>query len=211
MPTNIVEKPQEIYQIKVTLLGTDPPIWRRLLIPADLTLEQLHDVLQSAMGWEGCHLMSSVSGSRGLANLIRWSKPLVGRARPANEPPACSQYWAGRGQRPCTPVTSAIAGITKSWSKNAWRPKRGEFILPAWRAKGMDRLKTVAACPASTICWKPSLIPGMNSTKNSSTSSATTSIQRPSQSTRSTNAWRRCNDVVERRPPPGTEAHSSGK
>lgn len=147
MPTNIVEKPQEIYQIKVTLLGTDPPIWRRLLIPADLTLEQLHDVLQSAMGWEGCHLMSSVSGSRGLANLIRWSKPLVGRARPANEPPACSQYWAGRGQRPCTPMTSAIAGITKSWSKNAWRPKRGELILPAWRAKGMDRLKNCGGLP----------------------------------------------------------------
>ena len=54
--TNAVEKPQEIYQIKVTLLGTDPPIWRRLLVPADLTLEQLHDVLQLAMDWEDCHM-----------------------------------------------------------------------------------------------------------------------------------------------------------
>lgn len=57
MPTtNTVEKPQEIYQIKVTLLGMDPPIWRRLLVPADLTLEQLHYVLQLAMGWEDCHM-----------------------------------------------------------------------------------------------------------------------------------------------------------
>ena len=57
MPTTkTVEKPQEIYQIKVTLLGTDPPIWRRLLVPADLTLEQLHDVVQVAMGWEDCHM-----------------------------------------------------------------------------------------------------------------------------------------------------------
>jgi hypothetical protein len=54
--TNTVEKPQEIYQIKVTLLGMDPPIWRRLLVPADLTLEQLHHVLQLAMGWEDCHM-----------------------------------------------------------------------------------------------------------------------------------------------------------
>jgi len=53
---NTVDQPREIYQIKVTLLGTDPPIWRRLLVPADLTLEQLHDVLQLAMGWENCHL-----------------------------------------------------------------------------------------------------------------------------------------------------------
>ena len=211
MPTNIVEKPQEIYQIKVTLLGTDPPIWRRLLIPADLTLEQLHDVLQSAMGWEDCHLHEFRIGKQ------RFGKPdpmeqAFGGPRTASERTARLFTVLGRARaKACTPMTSAIAGITKSWSKNAWRPKRGEFILPAWRAKGMDRLKTVAACPASTICWKPSLIPGMNSTKNSSTGSATTSIQRPSQSTRSTNAWRRCNDVVERRPPPGTEAHSSGK
>jgi len=54
--THTVEKPQEIYQIKVTLLGTDPPIWRRLLVPADLTLEQLHQVLQRAIGWEDCHM-----------------------------------------------------------------------------------------------------------------------------------------------------------
>ena len=56
MPTKKNTIPQEIYQIKVTLLGTRPPIWRRLLVPADLTLEQLHDVLQLAMGWQDCHM-----------------------------------------------------------------------------------------------------------------------------------------------------------
>jgi hypothetical protein len=56
MPTKKVQNPQEIYQIKVTLLGTRPPIWRRLLVPANLTLEQLHVVLQVAMGWKGEHL-----------------------------------------------------------------------------------------------------------------------------------------------------------
>jgi len=56
MPTNPLEKSQQIYPIKVTLLGTDPPIWRRLRVPANLTLEVLHDVLQLAMGWEDCHM-----------------------------------------------------------------------------------------------------------------------------------------------------------
>ena len=56
MPTNPLEKSQQIYQIKVTLLGTDLPIWRRLRVPANLTPETLHDVLQLAMGWEDCHI-----------------------------------------------------------------------------------------------------------------------------------------------------------
>jgi len=56
MPAKRKSSAEEIYQIKVTLLGTKPPIWRRLLIPADLTLARLHDVLQRAMGWEDGHL-----------------------------------------------------------------------------------------------------------------------------------------------------------
>ena len=56
MKTKKIWLPQEIYQLKVTLLDTKPPIWRRLLVPAGLTLEALHDVLQVAMGWTDSHL-----------------------------------------------------------------------------------------------------------------------------------------------------------
>ena len=54
----------EIYQLKVTLLGSRPPIWRQLLVPADLTLAQLHDVLQVAMGWQDGHLHEFRAGGR---------------------------------------------------------------------------------------------------------------------------------------------------
>ncbi len=56
MPTKKIPAEQEVYQIKVTLLGTEPAIWRRLLVPAAITLGELHQVLQTAMGWEDDHL-----------------------------------------------------------------------------------------------------------------------------------------------------------
>jgi hypothetical protein len=56
MPTDKTAISPQVYQIKITLLGTRPAIWRRLLVPADLTLLQLHNVIQIAMGWDDSHL-----------------------------------------------------------------------------------------------------------------------------------------------------------
>src|SRR3954454_11861123 len=49
-------KPSPVYQLKVTLLGSKPPIWRRLLVPASITLASLHSILLCAMGWNGGHM-----------------------------------------------------------------------------------------------------------------------------------------------------------
>ena len=53
--------PSAIYQMKVTLKGVRPPIWRRLLIRSDTTLQQLHEVLQAVMGWYDDHLHQFVA------------------------------------------------------------------------------------------------------------------------------------------------------
>jgi hypothetical protein len=44
------------YQLLVVLSGSDPPIWRRIQVPGDISLAALHLVLQAVMGWENCHL-----------------------------------------------------------------------------------------------------------------------------------------------------------
>lgn len=44
------------YQIKITLLDSDPAIWRRVLIPEKITFLRLHDVIQFSMGWRDWHL-----------------------------------------------------------------------------------------------------------------------------------------------------------
>lgn len=49
-------RPGAIYQLKVTLKGSKPPIWRRILVGGETTLAELHDILQVAMGWSDQHL-----------------------------------------------------------------------------------------------------------------------------------------------------------
>jgi hypothetical protein len=48
--------PAPIYQIKVSLRGAKPPIWRRLEVPANTSLAHLHAVIQVAFGWEDYHM-----------------------------------------------------------------------------------------------------------------------------------------------------------
>jgi hypothetical protein len=45
-----------ILQVKVWLVGISPMVWRRVLVPATLTLREFHGVIQVAMGWDGTHL-----------------------------------------------------------------------------------------------------------------------------------------------------------
>ena len=49
--------------VKVTLEHTEPPVWRRLVVPGDLTLELVHEVLQTAMGWTDSHLHRFFAGT----------------------------------------------------------------------------------------------------------------------------------------------------
>src|SRR5437870_1459197 len=51
-----MSKPVEIYQIKVALRDSQPPIWRRIQVRSYITLAKLHRILQCVMGWQDSHL-----------------------------------------------------------------------------------------------------------------------------------------------------------
>lgn len=47
---------KHVYQLKIALIGSKPPIWRRILIADTTPLPDFHTVLQIVMDWEDCHL-----------------------------------------------------------------------------------------------------------------------------------------------------------
>jgi hypothetical protein len=63
--------PESALQLKLSLRGVSKPaVWRRLLVPADIRLDRLHDVIQTSMGWTDTHLhvFSTTAGDYGVAD-----------------------------------------------------------------------------------------------------------------------------------------------
>src|SRR5258708_3294414 len=54
----------KIYELHVEREDIEPIIWRRILVPAKITLPKLHDLLQLVMGWTDSHLHSFQIGDR---------------------------------------------------------------------------------------------------------------------------------------------------
>lgn len=46
----------QVYQFKIMLKGTKPPVWRRIQVPETYTFWDLHVAIQDAMGWLDYHL-----------------------------------------------------------------------------------------------------------------------------------------------------------
>lgn len=53
-----------VFELRVSLLGAEPAVWRRIRVPGDTHLHLVHLVLQIAMGWENRHLHEFVSADR---------------------------------------------------------------------------------------------------------------------------------------------------
>lgn len=52
------KKINKVYQFKITLSGSKPPIWRRILVPSNYSFWDLHVAIQDSMGLLDYHLHS---------------------------------------------------------------------------------------------------------------------------------------------------------
>jgi len=61
----------QVADLKVSLAGSRPPIWRRVRLPLTTTLGDLHNVIQVLFGWDGDHLHVFQAGRK------QYSDPLM--------------------------------------------------------------------------------------------------------------------------------------
>jgi hypothetical protein len=79
MSTKSIER---IYQIRVDLRETKPPIWRWLLVLDSTNLFKLHQIIQVAMGWTDSHLHQFIIGGNGYSIPNPYTmRPVLGESR----------------------------------------------------------------------------------------------------------------------------------
>ncbi|MGD0077352.1 MAG: plasmid pRiA4b ORF-3 family protein [Sedimentisphaerales bacterium] len=57
-------QPTQIHELKITLCGSKPPIWRRFAVPSNMRLSDLHYLIQIIMGWDNSHLHQFIASDR---------------------------------------------------------------------------------------------------------------------------------------------------
>jgi hypothetical protein len=64
MPAETQPERPKIFQLRISLNGVEPPIWRRIQVPGDIPLFKLHFIFQVTMGWTNSHLHEFLIGDQ---------------------------------------------------------------------------------------------------------------------------------------------------
>jgi hypothetical protein len=62
-----MSSPEQIARLRISVKETEPEIWRLVEVPAEMTLKELHAVIQAAMGWDDAHLFQFQVGRERIA------------------------------------------------------------------------------------------------------------------------------------------------
>ncbi len=64
-------------RLRIELLDTDPLVWRRVVVPEQINLHRLHELIQDVMGWADCHLYEFECNGRYYGEPDEWSDRLI--------------------------------------------------------------------------------------------------------------------------------------
>ncbi len=140
-----------MYQLKITIRDSKPPIWRRVLVPEQIPFSKLHAVIQLAFGWNDEHLYMFEKGRKGDpgSEYRVWGEDeSMGNA-------AITPLWAAlqnEGDKLVYTYDFATGGIASL----CWRSKHTIRVispLAACVGKAPPRRKTQAACMVTMNCY----------------------------------------------------------
>ena len=98
-----------MYQLKITLKWSQPAIWRRGVVRADMKLDRLHDVIQILMPWTNSHMHQFIVGrtfygkpdrefaSMGMSETLNEKQYTVAELAPAAKKKFIYEYDFGDG------------------------------------------------------------------------------------------------------------------
>ena len=138
-----------LYQLKITLKGSKPPIWRRVVVPGDMRLNRLHDVIQIAMGWTDSHLHQFVVETRSAPTYF-------------GVPDQDFDYIGSKTLNERRYTVANLAPIPKKKFCRAIRCSNAPFV---WPARTPVRQKIAVALTAITTCSKSWTTPSIPTTE----------------------------------------------
>lgn len=132
---------RNIYQLKILLRDIEPPIWRRIQVPGNISLMDLHFILQIAMGWTDSHLHEyQIAGERYGMHFDRgWhDEDLKSETRYRLD-----EVMPARGER-----FSYLYDFGDSWEHNI---EVEEILTPAQKVVSPRCLAGARSCPPENV------------------------------------------------------------
>jgi hypothetical protein len=201
-----------VFQLKVTIKNTKPPVWRRVLVDGASHLDEVHEVIQAAFGWWNYHLHQfEVDGKEyGVPDpdgddWVR-RRSMNGSFASTRSPPSA--------RRSRTPTTSATGGSTRSPSRRSSRALATHRYRPALVVAGRVRRRIVAARGATRTCSPCSPIAPIPNAATSPSGSVGRSTRRPSTPPTSPTTCEKAASspsTTDRRRPESGRAHEHGR
>jgi hypothetical protein len=85
-----------VIHLRIALLDVTPRVWRRLRVPESIALDQLHLLIQAAMGWSDTHLHEFFIHERRYGSRAALGGTVGGRLVEERGKPLCQALGASR-------------------------------------------------------------------------------------------------------------------
>jgi len=150
---------EQVAELRISLSGVRPPVWRRVRLPAAATLADLHQTIQVLFGWDGDHLHLFEVGKK------KYADEFTGLERTGDEQAVRIRDVLTPG----APTTSEPTGNTRSLWNIRSRASPARTTPSAWSGAATPRsstgLRTTlknpsrSTWPRSTGSWPRSASP----------------------------------------------------